>query len=645
MGIFFPSIILFAALVAADGSVSNVSASNRAQQTLNGLFNYYWKHDSAGHKNVEFIFVCAQIGTPANPGKCACQHPKPCLDCYRWWSAVALESIATYGILMNTTNHSNVPDIFLAHSPYNAEWNATAACTYIDDFTWYGIAYLRVHEWLKDVKWLDQAIALHDWGWEYGWDDPCGGFWWSNCDFSTFKDSIVTMEMLHLASKLANLLPNQSRFLESAMKIWDWFFSFDNGGGLMSDKFLVSTGAIPERCCNATSDEYTRCHNSGQSGTAYNQGLLMSASAYLYTLTANKTYLLTGIRAMEAILANYTTKEGILIDEPRSYQSYSYECYIGADPGGDWYSFNGIFMLHLGYFTEILVKNSSMPRDLLTRINNLVQKTSDSAWLKSAVYPPFKSTHNACSPGSEPTNKKARYPKFHWWWNSNQVQQAIPPDPRYYFHRLEIRCAGNNTQIWEGLVGSELNCTLKCNEYANCSKYLFQTVEDAVPGTDCWLWSYNRSDHICGHYHDYYDFNIGVKRPIGNATCAGHCGSNKPQRLINGTTCYCDKQCARHLDCCLDYAEQCHPNQAVSCKGFCNKPIPQPIPGGGYCWCDYGCNPWFTDNNSDGSCCPDYPEQCQQITEPICLDGRSQGSALNLFLSHITVSEMTKWTG
>lgn len=439
------------------------------------------------------------------------------------------------------------------------------------------------------------------------------------------------------------MLPKDPRFLYSAEKIWNWFFSFDDGYGMMSDKFLVSTGVVPERCCNATSDVYTRCHNTRQSGTAYNQGLLMSASAFLYLRTANKTYLSIGLRALEAILINYT-RNGVLVDEARSYPSYSYSCYEGSDPGGDWYSFNGIFMLHLGYFTELLVKSRDLPDDLFKRIHSLVQNTSDGAWNKSAVFPPFKATDNACDPGSTPTDKKAQYPKFHWWWNVNQVQQAIPPDPRYYFHKLEIRCAGNKSEIWHGLVGSELNCTLKCNEYSNCSKYLYQQYQDSVQGIDCWLWAYNRSDHLCGAFDDYYDFNVGVKRPIGNATCAGRCGSTQPQKLINGTMCYCDANCTKHLDCCLDYADYCRPKKPISCRGHCNKLIAQPIPGGGYCWCDYACNHWFSDNNSDGSCCPDYPQVCMKTPMPTCLDARTQGSALNLFLSHMAVSRMTNGT-
>ena len=151
-GYMLALLLLFAAALQSSstvtGPLSNTSAAYRAQQTLNGLFNYYWKRDTA-HKKVEFLFDCAQIGTPTTPGQCTCTVPDPCLECYRWWSAIALESIATYGIYTNSTNHSTVPDMFFAHAPYNAEWNATAACTYIDDFTWYGIAYLRVHEWLK----------------------------------------------------------------------------------------------------------------------------------------------------------------------------------------------------------------------------------------------------------------------------------------------------------------------------------------------------------------------------------------------------------------------------------------------------------------------------------------------------------------
>ena len=496
---------------------------------------------------------------------------------------------------------------------------------------------MHIHVFPQDPKWLNRSVALFDWVWEYGWDKPCGGFWWTNCDANLFKDSITIVEMMHFSSKLANMFPDEPRYLERAQLVWDWFFSFDNGYGLMSDKYLVSTGAVPERCCNATSaNPYTRCHNSKVSGTAYNQGLLISSSANLYLRTGNTTYLEVGLRAVEAILKNYTTKEGVLIDEPRSYQSYQYECYSGQDPGGDWYSFNGIFMLHLGYFTELLHKNGSLPTDTYNGVMTLIKKTSDAAWNRSAVWPPFNQSEDACDIGIPKLSSNITYPKFHWWWGKKVVQQLTPPDPRQFFHRTGLRCyTYGDDQLWEGQVKTEIACIKKCADNPLCSSYLFDPSQ-TYAGTNCWLWNYNRNDHAC-NLTDYW--KVGIKRPVGEATCAGRCGSKEPQKLDHGL-CYCDADCAKHLDCCLDYADHCLAGKPPSCKGHCGDVYPLPVHGGGYCWCLESCNPWMTDNNSDGSCCPDYPERCESIQMPTCLDARSQGSALNLFLAHLKLAQI-----
>ena len=450
--------------------------------------------------------------------------------------------------------------------------------------------------------------------------------------------------MLHLSSKLAYLFPKNDTYLLKAEKVWNWFFSFDDGYGLMTDKYLVSTGAIPENCCNSSSkDPFAKCYNSKIPGTSYNQGLLMSSSAYLYRRTGNKTYLLVGMRALEAILTNYTTDEGILIDEPRSYQNYQYDYCWGAssDPGGDFFSFQGIFMIHLGYFVDTLRENGTFSDDMLDKVATFVQKTSDAAWTKSAVWPPFDNVPDVCNTG--PVNTTANYPKFYWWWANNNTAQIIPPDPRLYIHKTQLRCyTANNSQILEGMFGSEEKCMQKCMRYKNCSKYLYQTDQSAVPGTDCWIWSYNRTDHHCNLTD--YDFNVGIKRPVGG-TCMGHCNLSTPVKTANGGVCYCDSQCAKHLDCCLDYVDHCLPNSPVpSCKGRgkCNKAVAQPIRGGGYCWCMSGCNPWYTDNNSDGSCCPDYSEVCLKVSIPPCIDARSQGSAVNLFVAHLLLEQKLK---
>lgn len=123
----------------------------RAYQTLEGIFNYYWKADPLA-KNIKFIFVCGQVGgwgKPHDESTCSCDHHSSCVNCYRWYDAVTLETVATYGIYLETKNHSDIAEVIFDHSPYNGNWNATAYCTFIDDFSWYGIAYLRVYEWLQ----------------------------------------------------------------------------------------------------------------------------------------------------------------------------------------------------------------------------------------------------------------------------------------------------------------------------------------------------------------------------------------------------------------------------------------------------------------------------------------------------------------
>lgn len=449
------------------------------------------------------------------------------------------------------------------------------------------------------------------------------------------------MEMLHFSAKLAHLFPNESRYLEDTFKIWNWVFDFDNGFGLFSDEFLVSTGAIPEKCCNFSSS-HSRCYNTRLSGTSYNQGLLMSATAYLYLRTGNNTYLDLGLRLLQAIVVNYTTSDGVLIDEPRSYQSFEGACWGGADPGGDWYSFNGIFMLHLGYFADLLSQNGSLPTVALKNISSLVNLTSNSAWSKSAVWSPFNSVLDGCNVGVDPVDPSAKYPKFNWWWRKEETLQTIPPDPKFFFRRRKLGCTASNGSVplWKGKVKTEENCKQLCIGNPKCLIYEFKlpTTKLATskprPKINCWLWPFNRTVYSCRNNNP--NLVIGIKRPVGNATCSSKCDSKQPQPINHGV-CYCDSDCARHMDCCLDYADHCKPDKPILCKGDCQDLTARPIPRGGYCWCFDGCNGWFTDNNSGDSCCSDYPQECMGVSMPACLDGRSQVSALSLFLAHLKV--------
>lgn len=61
-------------------------AASRAYQTLEGLFNFYWKADPKASK-IEFLFVCGQVGGwgyERAEGQCSCDYPKSCVNCYRF---------------------------------------------------------------------------------------------------------------------------------------------------------------------------------------------------------------------------------------------------------------------------------------------------------------------------------------------------------------------------------------------------------------------------------------------------------------------------------------------------------------------------------------------------------------------------------
>ena len=144
------------------GAARLPNATIRATETLNGLFHYYWQLDPRA-KSIGFFFACGQIGGWGGPeqwDKCSCNTRDACTNCYRWWDAVALESLATYGIYMNTKRNASIANTIFAHSPYNSKWNATKDCTFIDDFLWYGIAYLRVYEWLKVMTNISGAKTI-----------------------------------------------------------------------------------------------------------------------------------------------------------------------------------------------------------------------------------------------------------------------------------------------------------------------------------------------------------------------------------------------------------------------------------------------------------------------------------------------------
>lgn len=148
-------------------STTGAAASSRATLTLQGLMDYYWNHDPQD-KTIGFFFACGQVGgqgKPANWKKCSCNNGGSCLNCYRWWDAVAMESLASYGLYTNSSSNAEVPDVVFKHSPYNANWDGLNSYTFVDDFVWYGIAYLRVYDWLQVRIIVAESLRLATGAW------------------------------------------------------------------------------------------------------------------------------------------------------------------------------------------------------------------------------------------------------------------------------------------------------------------------------------------------------------------------------------------------------------------------------------------------------------------------------------------------
>ena len=577
------------------------------------------------------------------------------------------------------------------------------------------------------MAWRDRAAEIHDWAWKYGYDhrkqnssdDECGGFWWSTYAIKRFKDSITIVEVLYTAAKLAisSTSPvNRTRFLDSAQKIWNWIFAFDNGRGLLASNGIMSTGALPASCCSSKSAAVAanvssghKCVNSGVPGMSYNHGLLMSSAAILYNITGKSDYLTRGLALLDAAYENLTNSDGAVRDLQRGSRSLvtsPSECaaYSG-DPGSDFFSFKGIFVTHLNYFAKTLHDLAALKSDALAKVRSIAANSSNNVWTKSRVAPPFKGTKDACGFAE----KNASYSKYHWWWTTSNVSIETPPNPYLWFDKAGLSCTydlNSSFIFWNGTASSEDECKSRCaNEtYSNCTKFMFKTNDDdvgvegscpcfACDGTPCdhcvyclpegkkacptkqsqgcyttskvacdcdtppplpkipkcvlykqipWSGFDRKNGSSCAVPN--YQFTVVAKRPPPptntSTSCRGRCDNNSTSAR-NGS-CFCDAACARHMDCCLDYVDECFTaeQQVPSCAGKCTAE-PRPIRGGGYCFCNSGCTNMFTDNNSYGGCCADYMWRCESGPhDQVCFDARTQTQAVSAFVAHHAVNNI-----
>jgi len=198
--------IMFA--LACSASFAEPTNTTRIDATIDGLQRYF---TAAGG----YLNSCGATGGlgGGSAWECTCEktHTPFCTNCWRWWMAGALQALVD---LNNATAHhpsqnatTTLLDSCWMHSPYTSRYFPTWA--YIDDYLWYTLLWLRVHQTREDAnetRYLDEATATFDLMAQWGVDEPCGGIFWMYPDGDVHgarKNAITTLEAVSVAAQLS----------------------------------------------------------------------------------------------------------------------------------------------------------------------------------------------------------------------------------------------------------------------------------------------------------------------------------------------------------------------------------------------------------------------------------------------------------
>lgn len=195
---------------------------------------------------------------------------------------------------------------------------------YIDDTLWWGLAWVNAWELTGNSKYLDMAKIDCDYAYTFR-DDTCGGgVWWST--EKGYKNAITNELFIKLAATLHNRLPGNTKYLEQAVEVWNWF----NNSGMINANNLINDGLNNE------------CKNNNGAEFSYNQGVILGGLVELHKATNDEVYLTEAKKIVEAVFrSEKLTPNGILKDP-------------GCGNCADVASFKGIFVRNLGELNRYL---------------------------------------------------------------------------------------------------------------------------------------------------------------------------------------------------------------------------------------------------------------------------------------------------
>ncbi len=268
-----------------------------------------------------------------------------------WWNAAnALTAVIDYTDRSGDRTHLQVIDrTFRAAGRRHADF----LNRFFDDNGWWALAWIRAHDLTHEERYLVAARRIFD-NMITAWDDTCdGGVWWN--EDRKYKNAITNELFLTIAARLHLRSPgNQSKYLDWALREYDWFTT----SGMIGQHGLVNDGLTPG------------CQNNGKPTYTYNQGVILGALADLHQITGENSFLRLGESIADAALRDLTsppsgTPPGILIEPGEAGMT-------GRRADGS--QFKGIFVRHLYDFYV----HSPRPQD-----RDFILRNARSIWANS----------------------------------------------------------------------------------------------------------------------------------------------------------------------------------------------------------------------------------------------------------------------
>ncbi|KAH7875347.1 Six-hairpin glycosidase [Lentinula edodes] len=251
-----------------------------------------------------------------------------------WTDANALEDLHNLMLGADVDTWSTIADgsyIGQAALSSSTDW-ASLLGGANDDAGWVLMALWKIADY-KGARGLSNAAYLNAAATIYNliagqWDDTCGGgVWWSTAH--TYKNAITNQLFLYVSAD-GYLRGGGQTYLDNANKVWNWL----SASGMRNSQGLWNDGLTDT------------CVNNGQTTWTYNQGVIASGLAALYSATKNTTLLDQAEITLDATIS-------LLTDDDILKESCDDALSGGSVCDADQQLFKGLWTKHVQYYLDM----------------------------------------------------------------------------------------------------------------------------------------------------------------------------------------------------------------------------------------------------------------------------------------------------